>query len=70
MLKADETTGKGKGRNMNGRLSNEFRERTKGFAAGSIRVFCRLPKGRDEIRVIGKQLLRSGTSVAAHVLGL
>jgi four helix bundle protein len=52
---------------MNGRLSHEFRERTKRFAAGSIRVFCKLPKGRDEVRVLGKQLLRSGTSVAAHV---
>ena len=26
-----------------------------------------LPKGRDEARVLGKQLLRSGTSVAAQV---
>jgi four helix bundle protein len=25
-----------------------------------------LPKEREEIRVLGKQLLRSGTSVAAH----
>jgi four helix bundle protein len=27
----------------------------------------KLPQGREEIRVLGKQLLRSGTSVAAHV---
>ena len=26
-----------------------------------------LPKEREEVRVLGKQLLRSGTSVAAHV---
>jgi four helix bundle protein len=32
-----------------------------------IRLFVKLPKGRDEVRVLGKQLLRSGTSVAAHV---
>src|SRR5206468_1956681 len=38
-----------------------------GYAARVIRLFVRLPKGRDEVRVIGKQLLRSGTSVAAHV---
>ena len=52
---------------MGGRLTDEFRNRTKGFAATVIRLFIRLPKARDEVRVIGKQLLRSGTSVAAHV---
>jgi four helix bundle protein len=26
-----------------------------------------LPKGREEVKVLGRQLLRSGTSVAAHV---
>lgn len=26
----------------------------------------KLPKERDEVRVLGKQLLRSGTAVAAH----
>jgi four helix bundle protein len=45
----------------------EFRERTKKFAAATIRLFVKLPKGREEVRVLGKQLLRSGTSVAAHV---
>jgi four helix bundle protein len=49
-----------------GRLSTEFRNRTKAFAAGVIRLYVKLPKGREEIRVLGKQLLRSGTSVAAH----
>jgi len=54
--------------NMNqGRLSNEFRDRTKKFAAAAIRLFIKLPKAREEVRVLGKQLLRSGTSVAAHV---
>jgi four helix bundle protein len=52
---------------MQGRLKEEFRERTKAYAAGSIRLFVNLPRGRDEVRVLGKQLLRSGISVAAHV---
>jgi four helix bundle protein len=50
-----------------GRLSGEFRDRTKKFATATIRLFIRLPKAREEVRVLGKQLLRSGTSVAAHV---
>lgn len=55
-------TGKNKGR-----LSMEFRNRTKQYAATVIRLYVRLPKDREEIRVCGKQLLRSATSVAAHV---
>jgi four helix bundle protein len=50
-----------------GRLSSEFRERAKRFASAIIRCFVALPKGREEVRILGKQLLRSGTSVAAHV---
>ena len=49
-----------------GRLSEEFRNRTKAFAAGIIRLFVKLPKQREEVKVLGRQLLRSGTSVAAH----
>jgi four helix bundle protein len=52
---------------VKGRLPEEFRARTKQFAAGTIRLFVKLPKTREEVRVLGKQLLRSGTSVAAHV---
>ncbi len=52
---------------MRGRLPEEFRHRTKRFAAEIIRLYVRLPQARDEVRVLGKQLLRSGTSVAAHV---
>src|ERR1035437_6660146 len=51
----------------NGRLPEEFRARAKRFAASVIRYFVSLPKTREEVRVLGKQLLRSGTSVAAHV---
>jgi four helix bundle protein len=50
-----------------GRLSQEFRARTKAYAARMIRLFVKLPKVSDEVRVLGKQLLRSGTSVAGHV---
>lgn len=51
----------------NGRLSEELRDRTKAFAAGTIRLFIKLPKAREEIRILAKQLLRSGTSVAAQI---
>ena len=50
-----------------GRLPEEFRERTKRYAAGVIRLFVQLPKTKEEVRVLGKQLLRSGASVAAHI---
>jgi hypothetical protein len=31
-----------------GRLSIEFRERTKQFVAATIRLYVKLPKGRDD----------------------
>jgi four helix bundle protein len=49
-----------------GRLPTDFRNRTKAFAAAIIRLFVQLPKAKEEVRVLGKQMLRSGTSVAAH----
>lgn len=49
-----------------GRLTDEFRARTKRFAALIIRSYVQLPKERDEVQVCAKQMLRSGTSVAAH----
>ena len=52
---------------MKSRLPDEFRARTKRYAAEVIRLFVKLPKAQDEVKVIGKQLLPSGTSVAAHV---
>jgi four helix bundle protein len=57
----------GKAEMHHGRLSAGFRNRTKQFAAATIRLFIKLPKGREEVKVLGKQLLRSGTSVAAHI---
>ena len=41
-------------------------ERTKAFALRIIRLYVALPK-TTEAQVIGKQVLRSGTSVGAHV---
>ena len=43
----------------------DLRTRTKQFALRIIRVSAALPK-TTEAQVIGKQLLRSGTSVSAH----
>ena len=51
----------------NGRLTEEFRDRAKRFAASVIRYFVALPKTREEVHICGRQMLRSGTSVAAHV---
>ena len=48
------------------RLNEELRGRTKRYASAIIRCYVKLPKEREEVRVLGKQLLRSGTSVAAH----
>ena len=48
------------------RLSGELRGRTKQYASGIIRFYVKLPRQRKEVEVLGNQLLRSGTSVAAH----
>ena len=48
------------------RLQEEFRTRTKRYAAGVIRLYAELPRARREVEALGHQLLRSGTSVAAH----
>ncbi|WP_345786491.1 four helix bundle protein [Prosthecobacter sp.] len=50
-----------------GRLPQEFRDRTKVFASKIIRLFVALPRKREEVAVMARQMLRSGTSVAAHV---
>jgi four helix bundle protein len=49
------------------RLPEEFRERTKRYASAIVRLYVQLPRSRKEVEVLGHQLLRSGTSVAAHV---
>jgi four helix bundle protein len=43
-----------------------LRDRTKKFAASVIRFYMGLDQRREELRVIGRQVLRSGTSVAAN----
>ena len=43
-----------------------FRLRTKQFASKVVKLYCELPKNKVEVQVLGKQLLRSGTSVAAN----
>src|SRR5213596_3694303 len=43
----------------------DLRQRTKAFALAIVRLVERLPRGRAA-DVIGRQLLRSGTSVAAN----
>ncbi|HEY6206346.1 MAG TPA: four helix bundle protein [Chthoniobacterales bacterium] len=48
------------------RLPGESRERTKNYASTIIRLYIELPRSRKEVEVLGHQLLRSGTSVAAH----
>ena len=44
---------------------NDLRERTKMFALTVVRMFGALPK-TTEAQVLGKQVLRSGTSVGAN----
>jgi len=51
------------------KLENEppfdLRERTKAYGLRVVRMFVALPK-TEEARVLGKQVLRSGTSVGAN----
>ena len=50
---------------MNKEKPEDLRTRTKRFALEIIRFYSKLPKS-TEAQVIGKQMLRSGTSVGAH----
>ncbi len=47
----------------------DLRARTKRFALRIIKLFRALPRS-DETRILGKQVLRSGTSVAANYRAL
>jgi four helix bundle protein len=49
----------------NGRIEGDLKARTKEFALQVIHLYSELPR-RREARVIGDQMLRSGTSVGAH----
>lgn len=46
-------------------MQNDLKIRTKQFALQIIRLFTTLPKS-EECRVLGRQVLRSGTSVGAN----
>jgi len=45
--------------------AEEFKNRSKQFAIRIVKLFRSLP-GTEEARIIGKQMRRSGTSVAAN----
>lgn len=46
--------------------NEKYRQRTKRFAVAIILFYAKYCKQTEELRVIRKQLLRSGTSVAAN----
>jgi len=48
------------------RINEELRRRCKAYASAIVRLYCGLPTKRKEVEVLGHQLLRAGTSVAAH----
>jgi four helix bundle protein len=52
--------------NSNSDRKADFRQRTKALASLVVRFYIGLDKRREELRVLGKQFLRSGTSVAAN----
>lgn len=43
-----------------------LRKRTKAFAGSVLKLFIELDRRREEIRILGKQLVRAGTSVGAN----
>ena len=45
--------------------AKQLQDRTKKFAVRIIKAFARLPKD-EAVRMIGRQFLRSGTSLAAN----
>jgi len=48
------------------RTSDELRKRTENYPSAVVRIYVALPGERAEAQVIGRRLLRSGTSVAAN----
>jgi four helix bundle protein len=47
-------------------MNSDLKIRTKDYALSVIRLFAELPK-RTETQIIGRQLLRCGTSVGARI---
>ena len=50
----------------NSERTQALRRRTKQFAGAVVRFYVGLDRHREEISILGKQLLRSGTSVGAN----
>src|SRR3972149_1143043 len=50
---------------MHDKVKQELRGRTKSFALRIVRLYVSLPE-TTEAQILGKQVLRSGTSVGAH----
>ena len=50
----------------NPEVLEDLRSRTQRFASRIIQLFTGLDKSQEVLRILGKQLLRSGTSVAAN----
>ncbi len=48
------------------RLPENLRDRCKKAASSVIKIFISLPKNREEVQLIAKQMIRFGTSVASH----
>ena len=51
---------------MSAQKKEEMRQRTKRFAGTVVRFFVSLDRRREELRVLGRQMLRAGTSVGAN----
>jgi four helix bundle protein len=49
------------------RLTEDVRERAMEFASAIARLRMSLPNSGREVEALGDQLLRAGTSIAAHV---
>jgi four helix bundle protein len=64
-MKDEERLGKEEGGRMKEDGGMDLATRTRAFAVRVIRLYGALPR-TTEAQVIGKQMLRSGTSVGAH----
>jgi four helix bundle protein len=52
-------------RTVSEKSAHDLRKRTKAFALQILRLYASLPR-KTEAQIVGKQVLRSGTSVGAH----
>ena len=48
------------------RITTELRKRSKNFGSMVMRIYITPPKACEEVRILGRQVVRFGTSVAAH----